>query len=185
MDYIVAGGFQCDRQSKYDFTASTVNYISSIGKKNVKIRFYEFDEDGHMVEFDSPQSSTTSRSDLVMDYNGSLYKIELKERKGKYVSDYYGKDGDSEGWMLNIEKKDELLNDASYIPLYVNLYPDNKVRLWNLNKIEEYDKMKKDISRYTVAASEKRTQNRLGVWNRDSKLFERVKGFPSDGKWSN
>lgn len=185
MVYIVEGDFSSDRQSKYDFTASTINHLLETGKSNINVTFFEFDDNGNMVEFDSPKASSTSRSDLIMSYNGTLYKIELKERKGKYVSDYYGKEGDSEGWMLNIEKKNELLKDKNFIPLFVNLYPDDKIRIWNLNKIEGYDEIHKDISKYTVAVSEKMPQERLGVWNKDSKIIDRIKGCPSNGKWSN
>ena len=179
----VKGGFSCDRQSKYDYTASTVNYFSKMySNKDVTLVFKEFDDNGNMVEFDSPDASKTSRTDLIMFFNDYCYVIELKERWGKYTSDYYGKDEDNEGWMLNIDKVDEL-KKVNAIPLYVNLYPDGVIRQWNLNKIKEYQTITKDIHKTTVKESEIKRQDRYEVWNRDSKTFKRVKGSPSNGIW--
>ena len=131
--YKVKDGFSCDRQSKYDFTASTVNYIAE-KYNNAVIVFKEFDKNGLLVDFDSPDSHQQSRTDLVMFINDYCYVVELKERWGKYTSNFYGKDEDEEGWMLNKDKVTELKR-LSAIPLYVNLYPDGVVRIWNLDKI--------------------------------------------------
>ena len=183
-NYKVKGGYSCDRQSKYDFTASTVSYLcAAYGDKVKSIIFKEFDKYNNLVEFDSKYASTTSRSDLVMYYNGKPYIIELKERWGIYTSNFYGKEDDEEGWMLNIPKKEELLGQNWAIPLYVNLYPDNVIRLWNLNKIEEYNTINKVINEKTVEESQKKLQDRYEVWNKDSKVIQRIKGQPSNGIW--
>ena len=181
--YKVKGGFSCDRQSKYDYTASTVNYIqNAYSGQDITLIFKEFDNEGNMVDFDSADSSRTSRTDLIMYFNDYCYVIELKERWGKYISDYYGKDGDNEGWMLNIDKVDEL-KKINAIPLYVNLYPDGVIRQWNLNKIKEYTTITKNIHKTTVIESEVKKQDRYEVWNKDSKVFKRIKGKPSNGVW--
>lgn len=183
MYYKVNGGFSCDRQSKYDYTASTVSYIGELYKnQDVTIVFKEFDSEGNLVEFDSPDSSKTSRSDLVMYFNDICYVIELKERWKQYHSNYYGKDEDNEGWMLNIEKYKELKN-ADGIPLYINLYPDNVIRIWNLNKIDDYQTITKNIHKTTVLNSDIKRQDRYQVWNRDSIEIPRIKGNPSNGIW--
>lgn len=183
-NFKVKDGYNCDRQSKYDFTASTVSYLcAAYGDKVKSVIFKEFDDHNNLVEFDSKYSSTTSRSDLVMFYNNKPYIIELKERWGKYTSDYYGKEGDKEGWMLNIPKKEELLSQKWAIPLYVNLYPDGVVRLWNLNKINNYNTINHNIANSTVEDKGRREQDRYEVWNKDSKAIQRVKGQPSNGIW--
>ena len=183
-NFKVKDGYNCDRQSKYDFTASTVSYLcAAYGDKVKSIIFKEFDENNNLVEFDSKYSSTTSRSDLVMYYNGKPYIIELKERWGKYHSNFYGKEDDEEGWMLNIPKKEELLGQNWAIPLYVNLYPDGVVRLWNLNKINKYNTINHNIANSTVEDKGRRDQDRYEVWNKDSKVIQRIKGQPSNGIW--
>lgn len=187
LEFIEKEGFSCDRQSKYDFTASTINYIiQTTENKDIEIVFKEFDENGKLIPFDSDKSSTTSDSDLVMFYNNHPYLIELKERKGIYTSEFYGKEGDKEGWMLNIKKEKDLQNQKWAIPLYVNLFPDGIIRLWNLNKIKinKDKKLEKNINEYTVAVSEKKKQKRYEVWNKDSKVIQRVKGHPSNGIWT-
>ena len=183
MEYKVKNGFSCDRQSKYDFTASTVTYIKDkfIDRKAYVV-FKELDADGNLVNFDSDDVSQVSRTDLIMFYNDVKYVIELKERWGKYTSDYYGKENDAEGWMLNIDKVDEL-NKIDAIPLYVNLYPDGVVRIWNLDKISDFQTITKNIHKTTVVDSEVRKQDRYEVWNKDSKTIKRVKGEKSNGVW--
>lgn len=182
--YKVKDGFNCDRQSKYDFTASTVNYISELYHgKDITIVFKEIDGDGNLVEFDSVDSSSTSRTDLIMFFNDIGYNIELKERWGKYHSNYYGKEGDKEGWFVNIEKYDVLMKDKKYIPIFANLYPDGVVRLWNLNKIHGFNTLTKNIAKINVIESEIIPQQRYDVYNKDGKVFKRVKGYPSNGIW--
>lgn len=183
MEYKVSGGFSCDRQSKYDFTASTVNFLAEwFNDKKADVMFKEFDKNGNEITFDDSNSNDKSRTDLVMYINNHRYIIELKERWGKYTSNFYGKDTDKEGWMLNIDKVAEL-NKIDAIPLYVNLYPDGYVRIWNLNKISEYQTITKNIHKTTVMDSEVKKQNRYEVWNKDSIKIKRVVGEKSNGIW--
>lgn len=182
MDYKVKDGFKCDRQSKYDFTASTVSFLSQwAGNKDVCVVFKEQDADGNLVEFDSPDSFEKSRTDLIMFINNQPYIVELKERWGKYHSDYYGKEG-QEGWMLNIDKVNEL-SKIDGIPLYVNLYPDGVVRLWNLNKVTDFHTITKNIHKTTVMDSEVKKQDRYELFNKDAVTIPRLKGKPSNGIW--
>lgn len=182
--YKVKDGFSCDRQSKYDFTASTVNYISRMyDNKDITIVFNELDANGNLVEFDSANASETARTDLIMFFNGKGYNIELKERWGRYTSDYYGKEGDKEGWFVNIEKYNVLMNNKEYIPIFANLFPDGKVRIWNLNKLNNLHVLTKNIAKTNVIESDVIPQKRYDVWNKDGKIFDRVKGKPSNGIW--
>lgn len=178
--------FKCDRQSKYDFTFSIANYLfNQLGKKG-SVTFKEYDKNGNLVPFDTEYVDDKCRTDLVMFYTTSTntqdvrYEIELKERWKHYTSDYYGKEGDKEGWMLNIDKVEEL-NKKEGIPLYVNLYPDNKIRIWNLNKTTDYQTITKPIHKTTVLPSEVKLQDRYEVWNKDSILIDRVKGYKTNG----
>lgn len=178
-------GFNCDKQSKYDFTASTVNYVSEkYQNKNITIVFKELDDEGNLVEFDSADASSTARTDLIMFFNDVAYNIELKERKGKYHSEFYGKEGDKEGWFVNLEKYEVLMKDKKYIPIFSNLYPDGIVRTWNLNNIIFNRTLTKNIAKTTVIESEVIAQKRYDVYNKDSKCFRRVKGKPSNGVWT-
>lgn len=181
--------FKCDRQSKYDFTASVVNYIyNDLGKNDATISFKEYDKEGNLVDFDSNVVDDKCRTDLVMFYSTSTtdarYEIELKERWNQYTSDYYGKEGDKEGWMLNIDKVEEL-NKKEGIPLYVNLYPNGAIRVWNLSKLKDFQTITKPIHKTTVVASEIKVQNRYEVWNSDSIKIDRIKGYKNSGYFTN
>ena len=183
MKYLVKGGFQCDRQSKYDLTASTVEFIEQWrGNNNVTLIFKELDKNGNEVVFDSDDSSATAPTDLIMYYNNKRYVIEIKERWGKYTSDYYGKESDEEGWMLNIDKVDKL-KAIDAIPLYINLFPDGVVRIWNLNKINSFNTITKNIHKKTVVKSDVIAQQRYEVWNKDATTIKRVTGSKSNGIW--
>lgn len=179
--------FECDRQSKYDFTASTISYFADkYAGKDVSIRFMEWSTDhSTLVPFDSEESDSCSRTDLCMEFTSGVtstfYNIELKERWGKYVSDYYGEEG-KEGWMLNIEK-DSVLKHSDKIPIYVNLYPDGVIRWWNLNKVNTYGHITKPIHKYTVKESEVLMQDRYTLMNEQGIVIPRIKGKPSDGCW--
>ena len=183
MEYIVNNGFSCDRQSKYDFTASTVSFLSEwVGDKDCKVMFMEQDKNGNLVEFDSADSYEKSRTDLYMFFNGHKYVIELKERWGKYTSNYYGNEGDENGWFLNIEKY-EVLKKLDAIPLFVNLFPDGIVRIWNLNKIDGFKAVTKNIHQTTVTNSKLIEQQRYELWNKDATTIKRIKGEKSNGVW--
>lgn len=184
MEYKVKDGFSCDRQSKYDFTASTVSYISEqYPDKHITIVFKELDKDGNLVDFDSDDVSNTARTDLIMFFNDIGYNIELKERWGKYHSNYYGKEGDKEGWFVNIEKYNVLMANKNYIPIFANLFPDGVVRLWNLNKVNNLHTLTKNIAKTNVVESDVIPQQRYDVYNKDGKVFKRIKGEKSNGIW--
>lgn len=179
----VKGGFSCDRQSKYDFTASTINrLIQTMGDELKRVEFYEYDNNGNLVEFDSDKVNDQCRTDLTYFVNGVRVDAELKERWGKYHSNYYGKEGDKEGWMLEIDKKEQVLNKDG-IAQYVNLYPDGVIRIWNLRKIENFNTINKDRHRTTVKESEIINKDSYEVWNKDSKVIPRIKGEKSNGIW--
>lgn len=182
--YKIKEGFDCDRQSKYDFTASTVNYLQEkYMDKDITVVFKELDDEGNLVEFDSADASSTARTDLIMFFNDIGYNIELKERWGKYHSEFYGKEGDSEGWFVNIEKYDVLMKDKKYIPIFANLFPDGVVRTWNLNNINFTHTLTKNIAKTNVVESAVIPQKRYDVYNKDGKSYKRIKGKPSNGIW--
>lgn len=186
-EFKIKGGFECDRQSKYDYTASTVNYLKD--KYNGRIMvvvFKELDRKGNEIPFDSGDADSKSKSDLVMYFNGTRYIIEIKERLNpKYHSEYYGKKGDKEGWMLNIDKYHYLKNYKNAIPLYGNLFLDGWVRIWNLDKIDNnFNIITKPINKYTVKDSEIINQDRYEVWNSDAITIKRVRGEKSNGIWA-
>lgn len=39
-------------------------------------------------------------------------------------------------WMLELKKINDLKNEKSHIPLYINFFPNNRILVWNLNKID-------------------------------------------------
>lgn len=167
--------FECDIQSKYDFSASTVTYLSN-KFPNADVRFYGVDSNGNMVDWDS--ASVTSHLDIYMLINNVRYACELKERWGKYHSTYYG-EPDNEGWIYNIEK-DNFLKQAAEngdIPLYVNLYPDDKIRIWNINKITDADlgRVEKYIHKYTVKDSPRLLQKRYTLMNDTGIIIDRIR----------
>lgn len=175
--------FKCDRQSKLDYTASTIYYLMlKMGDKLKSVEFYEYDKEGNLVEFDSPLAYEQSRTDLACFINGKRVNSELKERWQPYNHQSYGKDEDKEGWMLNIDKVDEL-KKIDGIPLYANLFEDGWVRVWNLNKVPQPTTITKNIAKTTVIKSKKIKQDRYQLWNRDSIIFQRIKGYHSNGKW--
>lgn len=180
--------YNCDRQSKYDFTASTVTYIQDIYyNKDVEIVFKEIDKNGNLVILGNPYANTQSTTDLAMFINDIPYMVELKERWGKYHSTFYGKENDNEGWVLEKKKKEALFKakEKGYIPLYVNIYPDGKVRIWNLNKIKLSDTKQKTAPKTTVVDSGKIEKDIYELWNIDSIEIEKVRGKASNGIWKN
>ena len=124
--------FNCDRPTKDDFTASTIVYLRSKGYKKA-VGFYEEDGIGHLVPYGSPCASTTARVDIYMLYGDKMYAIEIKGRS--FRSDY--PQIVASGSFYNYEKDDVLQNrkDLGYIPLFVDLYTDGVIRVWNMAKI--------------------------------------------------
>jgi hypothetical protein len=39
-------------------------------------------------------------------------------------------------WMLELKKINDLKNEKNHIPLYINFFPNNRILVWNLNKID-------------------------------------------------
>ena len=174
--------FGCDRPSKNDFTASTYDYLTKTHPEWTGITYYEADDDGDLVPFGDWRASTTARTDVYMHLSSTkrdiMYACELKERLGKYISTYYGEPG-GEGWILNIEKDDSLEAERlkGYVPLYVNLYPDNKITIWRIDNVDRTDIITKDIRKVNIDPNSKRiSQQRLQVWNKDGKTIERIRG---------
>ena len=38
--------------------------------------------------------------------------------------------------MLELKKINDLKNEKNHIPLYINFFPNNRILVWNLNKID-------------------------------------------------
>ena len=163
--------FRCDEQSKLDFTNSTKPYISTHYPQWV-VSFYGVDKNGDAVPM--ADSFEQSHLDLYIKCTNKnsgtnvTYAAELKERWKPYTSTSYGGEG-QEGWIYNIEK-DGWLNDAAkkgFTPLYVNLYEDGVIRVWNINKIdsENLPVVEKEIHKYTVKQSPKIKQTRYTLAN--------------------
>lgn len=175
--------FERDYESKLDFIQSTTEYFNSEYPQYYCL-WYGSDNDGNKIDFHS--SSTTSHLDFYFDLVDkdnvvrANYAVELKERDEPYTSTYYGCDG-QEGWLYNIEKNEWLQKAAAngYTPLYANVYPDNVVRVWNINKIntDTLPVVEKRIAKYTVIPSEKKLQKRYTLSNAQAVAeYKRVKG---------
>lgn len=149
-------GFSCDRQAKEDFTASTLNYFSG----NPSLSFFECDNDNNLVPFNSNSASTTSRMDVTIVYSGDnhclSWRVELKERQ--HPSSTYTE------VFINPEKVEEInrMKASGENCLWCELYTDDKIAIWNLNKIDllSLPTVTKPIPRYTVYNSEKIMQTR-------------------------
>lgn len=171
--------FECDWQSKCDFTASTLAYWTSKYPDD-ELTFYSSDIDGNPVHFNSGNPQSHLDIFIVVEHKGKelRYACELKERSYKYPSDYYGEEG-KEGWMYNVEKDGFLKKSEKkgWIPLYVNLYPDKKIRVWNISKIDSYGEVDKKIKRIEIYDfSERVKQHRLTLMNNQGKTYARIKG---------
>lgn len=135
------GNFECDRQSKRQFVRLLKDLF-----KNIEIDV-PCDPQSHIDIF---ATALTSSGKVI-----KTYAFELKERWGRYVSDLYGKDNDSEGWIYERGKDNSLFNAyelSGYTPMYVNLYPDSVIRIWDMSKYpEEYiESGEKTYHRHTV-----------------------------------
>lgn len=77
------------------------------------------------------------------------YAIEAKDRE--YNSSKYN------DWFLELHKKNELLKKYGYgyTPLYLNTFPDNKIIIWDLSKID-WDKIKIEKKYLPVTTVENR-----------------------------
>jgi hypothetical protein len=173
--------FNCDRPAKCDFTASTTDYVTVYYPQFTGITYYEADDDGDLVPFGDLRASSTAHIDVYMELSSDstdiTYAIELKERWGKYTSTYYGEEG-GEGWVYNIEKDDWLLKekDNGRIPLFANLYPDDKITIWRIDNVDRTDIIEKPIKRVNIDPDSQRvTQKRLQLWNKDGKTIRRIR----------
>lgn len=154
-------GFTADRQAKCDFTASTIYHLEHTGHR-APVSFYEENAYGTLVPFGNPDASPYAHIDVYMQYGKAWYAIELKERTGYDSNSPYII---ASGTYYNYEK-DEALKEAQekgYIPLFVDLYSDGVIRVWNVSKVnvEELPVAHKKIKRYScIASSPKEEQDR-------------------------
>ena len=169
--------YTCDRPSKDTFTSTTYNYWTSTFPES-EITYWEKTSTGDLVPYGSVEADEQAREDIYVYFRKSprnslkLLVFELKERWGIYISTYYGKEGDEEGWILEEKKYDDLLKvaEASGASIYyVNIYPDDIIQIWNLLKHPPMGKITKTTNRYTVEPERgKVTRDRLEVWNKDA-----------------
>ena len=127
--------FDCDRPAKNDFTATTYNLATGLTNYG-SIEYYEgkkkcVESPDDLVPYGSLDANEKSHYDIWMKYttnDGSRiwYVFELKERNNP--SDYYPTA------FINEEKWPEFVTyrDKGIIPCWVELYTDNKIRIWNL-----------------------------------------------------
>lgn len=167
--------FNCDRQAKNDFTASTKAYLEEEGCP-YGLKFWEESITGELVPYGDENASSTAHMDLYMDFVTSAwtrrYAVELKERI-KYDSEAF------DLWFYNIPKDRWLqaAKDAGCIPLFVNLYPDGKIDIWNLSKVESEGSVTVPIKKVNIDPnSPKVEQERLLLPSDKAKRIRRVKG---------
>lgn len=153
--------FNCDRQAKCDFTASTKTYWGENGAGD-KISFWEMTSASTFVPFGSELAFEQSRFDVFINYGDYVwYAVELKERN--HPSDY--ERTIEEGAFMNEEKKALIprLKEQGFVPLWAELYTDGKIRLWNFDLIDINTLQKKtfEIKRINIDPnSPKITQTR-------------------------
>ena len=162
-------GFDCDKQAKYDFTASTFNYWNC----NTGVTFWEVDKTGHLVPFGDENASKTSKADVVIIYDDKIvYIVELKERD--CTSTRYA----SEGAFINPEKLEFMKKQQAkgYVPLWGELYTDGIIRLWNLNTmdLDSLTCTTKAIKRYDIYEGERIMQKRYLLPTAAAVEYERI-----------
>ena len=188
-----------DRDSKNDFTASTYTYFTAYCPNIKEVTYYETDRYGKLVPYGSPQAFNSSFLDVYIKLkfiNGKVAWIvaELKERKyNRYIyakfgiiepynSDTYGdrNTGKREPWMLE-KGKDYHLDGAlekGLNPWYVNIYPDNVIRIWDMRTADKSSIITKTNKAVTIDTdSQLVTKERIGLWNEDAIMtIPRLKG---------
>lgn len=177
-------GFEIDWQSKCDYTASTYSYASRRPYFS-SITFYERDENDTMVPFGSDRAYTQSHTDITTvyttTYGGSIdIYNELKERKGKYTHNSHYVTASTEGEIMEPYKVEcfrPMIAEGKQVR-WVVLYPDDKIRIWNLNKIDIDDLPRKPIKkhRYTVKDSGYIIENEYLLPADKSIIIDRIKG---------
>lgn len=116
-------GFECDGSTKDEFSSFLKAAFSA----------------ATCLVIDTPMDPQ-SPMDLYLtaktDYSAYTYAFELKERQYPYTSDKYGKAGQKGGWILEDWKIENFkaAHSQGYKCIYVNLYPDGVIRLWNLDE---------------------------------------------------
>ena len=168
--------WNCDRQDKDDFTASTIAYLQSKGY-TAPVGFYEEGNAGGIVRYGDPDANLKARVDIYMVYGDRVYAIEIKGRK--FNSDY--PQIVASGSFYNYEK-DEVLQakkNKGYIPLFVDLYPDGVIRVWNMGKIAAsgLQTVERSIKATTIdPESRKRAQKRALLPISAATEIKRIKG---------
>lgn len=177
-------GFACDRQAKADVTASTLNFfVKRFGIPQKNIKFYEYDCYGIPVPFGDPRGDIHSRSDILMVISFWGYElkfpIEIKERSFDHMCHFTT--AVTEGAILEVNKKEEaerIMKEVGFPYLWIELYTDGKLRLWNLAKInlDSLPLTPKTKNRYTVYDSDKVTQDVYLLPADKSIIIDRIEG---------
>lgn len=181
-------GFDCDIPSKNSATATCEYYFTTTNSPWTGRTYWERTITGEFVKFGSNNVNRQDRLDFFIRLeDGTRVRwcaCELKERWGIYTSDYYGRQYQLEGWFLNIEK-DDILNiyaEQGFCPLYINIYPDGKTRIWNLWKVNKLANLKDtetsaEIKKQNINPdSERVLQNRYQLWNDWGVTLTTIKG---------
>lgn len=125
----------CDRQSKCDFTASTYNYYVQNGYPVPE--YLEMDKNGNLIPFGSPEANGSSREDVFLRWGNIVKAYEIKECYD-YPSNIYFKVLD--GCICDDKKFpafDELYAASGITTSWVELYTDDKIRIWPLYKMDK------------------------------------------------
>ena len=187
MLFKVKDGFKSDKPSKEQFIEATTAFWNEKAPY-LKLEWYGVDsiKDAHnnVIDFKIvPLGSESDKAnlDLAMKVTSLItgmvywYVIELKERFGKYTSKRYGEAG-CEGWIVEPEKYNVLTIAMSkgYIPVYGNLYPDDVIRIWRIDKLLKIDAGYKFTPKHSVVVdSPKEDRYKLFVYNNDSQSYRR------------
>ena len=155
------GKFSCDWETKQEFVSL------------IKVLFKDFNLTID-IPYD-PYSPVDVYFTAYTDTRTVTYACELKER-WDYDSTSYGADG-QQGWVIEDWKKEVLEEKKAegYNPIYVNLYKDGIIRIWNLNDVKDFGTTGvKNWRRHTVD-DEGGTyrKSKLTLFNRDAKEYER------------
>ena len=181
-------GFEIDWQSKCDFTASTYAFVST--KSNYSaVTYFEQDEAGNLIPFGDDRSNTQSHTDITLLYcttNGGCNEIfnELKERYGEYTHNSYYVTATTEGEIMEpykVEIFKPMIKQGKQVRWCV-LYPDGKIRIWNLNKLDIDSLPRKNIRKHKYSidqSSEYIIENEYLLPADKSIIIDRIKG---DGK---
>lgn len=170
-------GFTGDRQAKNDFTASTIQFLERTGYL-APTTFYEQNTYGDLIPYGDDDADPRARIDIYMRYGNTYYAIEIKERQYPSDTDFFI----VSGCYYNYEKEEVLktYQKAGFIPLWVELYPDGIIRLWNVSNIKasELPVERRYIPRYTcVPSAGKKCQERPLLPVSAATKYKRVKSM--------